>query len=116
VLGPLLARCGQAEVALPGGDNIGSRGLNMHVAGLESMGAKVHIEHGLPGLGRQLPHHRVARDAGIVDGDVDPPNAIEYVIDDILYADPIGHIGVNASKPITSPPLSSTIGWNAASN
>jgi UDP-N-acetylglucosamine 1-carboxyvinyltransferase len=33
-------------VALPGGDNIGSRGLNMHVAGLESMGAKVHIEHG----------------------------------------------------------------------
>jgi UDP-N-acetylglucosamine 1-carboxyvinyltransferase len=46
VLGPLLARCGQAEVALPGGDNIGSRGLNMHVAGLESMGAKVHIEHG----------------------------------------------------------------------
>ncbi|GAB3834161.1 UDP-N-acetylglucosamine 1-carboxyvinyltransferase [Kribbella italica] len=46
VLGPLLGRCGQAEVALPGGDNIGSRGLNMHVAGLESMGAKVHIEHG----------------------------------------------------------------------
>ena len=46
MLGPLLARCGQAEVALPGGDNIGSRGLNMHVAGLEAMGAKVHIEHG----------------------------------------------------------------------
>lgn len=46
VLGPLLARCGQAEVALPGGDNIGSRGLNMHVAGLEAMGAKVHIAHG----------------------------------------------------------------------
>ena len=46
VLGPLLGRCGQAEVALPGGDNIGSRGLNMHVAGLEAMGAKVHTEHG----------------------------------------------------------------------
>jgi UDP-N-acetylglucosamine 1-carboxyvinyltransferase len=46
VLGPLLGRCGQAEVALPGGDNIGSRGLNMHVGGLEAMGAKVHIEHG----------------------------------------------------------------------
>jgi UDP-N-acetylglucosamine 1-carboxyvinyltransferase len=46
VLGPLLGRCGQAAVALPGGDNIGSRGLNMHVAGLEAMGAKVHIEHG----------------------------------------------------------------------
>jgi len=46
VLGPLLGRVGQAEVALPGGDNIGSRGLNMHVAGLEAMGAKVHIAHG----------------------------------------------------------------------
>jgi UDP-N-acetylglucosamine 1-carboxyvinyltransferase len=46
VLGPLLGRCSRAEVALPGGDNIGSRGLNMHVAGLEAMGAKVHIEHG----------------------------------------------------------------------
>jgi UDP-N-acetylglucosamine 1-carboxyvinyltransferase len=46
VLGPLLGRCGQAEVALPGGDNIGSRGLNMHVGGLEAMGAKVRIEHG----------------------------------------------------------------------
>ena len=33
VLGPLLARCGEADVALPGGDNIGSRGLDMHVAG-----------------------------------------------------------------------------------
>jgi UDP-N-acetylglucosamine 1-carboxyvinyltransferase len=33
VLGPLVARCGQAKVALPGGDAIGSRGLGMHVAG-----------------------------------------------------------------------------------
>ncbi|MFC0626801.1 UDP-N-acetylglucosamine 1-carboxyvinyltransferase [Kribbella deserti] len=54
VLGPLLARCGQAEVALPGGDNIGSRGLNMHVAGLEAMGAKVHIEHGF--VVAEAPH------------------------------------------------------------
>jgi len=46
VLGPLLARCGQAKVALPGGDNIGSRGLNMHIAGLENLGARVTIEHG----------------------------------------------------------------------
>jgi UDP-N-acetylglucosamine 1-carboxyvinyltransferase len=46
VLGPLLARCGQAEVALPGGDNIGSRGLDMHVAGLERLGATVRSEHG----------------------------------------------------------------------
>ncbi len=46
VLGPLVARCGQASVALPGGDNIGSRGLDLHVAGLERLGATVAIEHG----------------------------------------------------------------------
>jgi len=46
VLGPLLARCGEARVALPGGDNIGSRGLDMHIRGLTDLGAEVHIEHG----------------------------------------------------------------------
>ena len=46
VLGPLVARCGEADVALPGGDNIGSRGLDMHVAGLQRMGAAVTSEHG----------------------------------------------------------------------
>ena len=46
VLGPLLARCGRASVALPGGDAIGSRGLHMHIAGLEDLGASVRIEHG----------------------------------------------------------------------
>ena len=46
VLGPLLARCGEAKVALPGGDAIGSRGLDMHVAGLEKLGATAVIEHG----------------------------------------------------------------------
>ncbi|MFM1952100.1 MAG: hypothetical protein RJA33_894 [Actinomycetota bacterium] len=46
VLGPLVARLGAAEVALPGGDTIGSRGIDFHIRGLESMGAKAHIEHG----------------------------------------------------------------------
>ncbi len=46
VLGPLLARCGQADVAQPGGDAIGSRGLDMHISGLEKLGANVHGEHG----------------------------------------------------------------------
>jgi UDP-N-acetylglucosamine 1-carboxyvinyltransferase len=46
VLGPLVARCHRAKVALPGGDNIGSRGLDMHMTGLEELGASVHIEHG----------------------------------------------------------------------
>jgi UDP-N-acetylglucosamine 1-carboxyvinyltransferase len=46
VLGPLLTRCGHVKVALPGGDAIGSRGLDMHIAGLERMGAEVTNEHG----------------------------------------------------------------------
>lgn len=46
VLGPLVARTGSADVALPGGDAIGSRGLDMHIAGLERMGASVTNEHG----------------------------------------------------------------------
>ncbi|MDZ7578490.1 MAG: UDP-N-acetylglucosamine 1-carboxyvinyltransferase [Candidatus Nanopelagicales bacterium] len=46
VLGPLVARLGVADIALPGGDEIGSRGLDMHMAGLERMGAKVTSEHG----------------------------------------------------------------------
>jgi UDP-N-acetylglucosamine 1-carboxyvinyltransferase len=46
VLGPLVARCGEARVALPGGDNIGSRRLDMHVRGLEAMGADIDVEHG----------------------------------------------------------------------
>ena len=46
VLGPLVARCGEASVALPGGDAIGSRGLNMHMEGLEELGARCHVEHG----------------------------------------------------------------------
>jgi UDP-N-acetylglucosamine 1-carboxyvinyltransferase len=46
VLGPLVARRGEAKVALPGGDAIGSRGLDMHVSGLQKLGATVESEHG----------------------------------------------------------------------
>jgi UDP-N-acetylglucosamine 1-carboxyvinyltransferase len=46
VLGPLLARCGEARVALPGGCAIGQRPVDQHVKGLEAMGAEIHIEHG----------------------------------------------------------------------
>jgi UDP-N-acetylglucosamine 1-carboxyvinyltransferase len=46
VLGPLLARTRHAKVALPGGDAIGSRPLDMHFAGLERMGAEIRTEHG----------------------------------------------------------------------
>jgi UDP-N-acetylglucosamine 1-carboxyvinyltransferase len=46
VLGPLLARRGEARVALPGGDNIGSRPIDLHLKGLERMGAEIEMEHG----------------------------------------------------------------------
>jgi UDP-N-acetylglucosamine 1-carboxyvinyltransferase len=46
VLGPLLARTGQARVALPGGDAIGSRALDLHINGLTKLGAEFDNEHG----------------------------------------------------------------------
>jgi len=46
VLGPLLARFGEAKVSLPGGCAIGSRPVNLHIKGFEAMGAKVDIEGG----------------------------------------------------------------------
>lgn len=46
VLGPLLARRGHVKVAHPGGDAIGSRGLDYHIAGLARMGAEITSEHG----------------------------------------------------------------------
>lgn len=46
VLGPLVTRVGQVEVALPGGDAIGSRGIDFHIKGLIDLGAEAHSEHG----------------------------------------------------------------------
>ena len=46
VLGPLLARTGEARVAVPGGDNIGSRPIDLHLDGLRRMGAHIDAEHG----------------------------------------------------------------------
>ncbi len=46
VLGPLLARFGEADVSLPGGCAIGARPVNLHVEGLQAMGAKVVVENG----------------------------------------------------------------------
>jgi len=47
VLGPLLARCGRAMVAFPGGDDLGTRPIDMHIDGLERMGAVFELEHGV---------------------------------------------------------------------
>jgi len=59
VLGPLLARYGSADVSLPGGCAIGARPVNIHVAGLEAMGADIHIEGGY--IRARAPRLRGAR-------------------------------------------------------
>jgi UDP-N-acetylglucosamine 1-carboxyvinyltransferase len=46
VLGPLVARLGRARVALPGGCNIGSRKIDMHIDGLRALGVRIDVEHG----------------------------------------------------------------------
>src|SRR5947207_12084996 len=46
VLGPLLARCGEARVSLPGGCSIGTRPVDLHIKGLERLGAEISIERG----------------------------------------------------------------------
>ena len=46
VLGPLVARCGEARVSLPGGCAIGARPVDQHIKGLQAMGAKINVEHG----------------------------------------------------------------------
>src|ERR1017187_4552938 len=46
VLGPLVARCGRARVSLPGGCAIGARPINLHIFGLEQLGARIYQSHG----------------------------------------------------------------------
>jgi UDP-N-acetylglucosamine 1-carboxyvinyltransferase len=46
ILGPLLARCGRAEVSMPGGCAIGDRPVNLHIKGLEALGAQIHLKNG----------------------------------------------------------------------
>jgi len=46
LLGPLLTRFGKAEIALPGGCNIGSRPMDLHIKGLNALGARLTLEHG----------------------------------------------------------------------
>jgi UDP-N-acetylglucosamine 1-carboxyvinyltransferase len=60
VLGPLLARLGRARVAMPGGDAIGSRPIDLHLQGLEKMGCKFTSEHGyVEGVADRLRGTRV---------------------------------------------------------
>ena len=69
VLGPLLARFGRADVSLPGGCAIGARPVNIHVAGLQAMGAAIHIEGGyIRARAQQLKGTRLVLDTVTVTG------------------------------------------------
>jgi len=69
VLGPLLARMGQAEVSLPGGCAIGSRPVNLHIKGLQAMGAEVNIEDGyIKAKAKRLQGARIFMDMVSVTG------------------------------------------------
>lgn len=69
VLGPLLARFGQAKVSLPGGCAIGSRPVDQHIKGLQAMGAEIHIEAGyIHAKAKRLKGARIVTDMITVTG------------------------------------------------
>lgn len=69
VLGPLLARCGHARVSLPGGCAIGARPINLHLKGLEALGAKITLDHGyVEARARSLQGGRIRFDIPTVGG------------------------------------------------
>ena len=69
VLGPLLARFGQARVSLPGGCAIGSRPIDQHIKGLQAMGAEISVEHGyILAKAARLRGARIATDMVTVTG------------------------------------------------
>ncbi|CUS31546.1 UDP-N-acetylglucosamine 1-carboxyvinyltransferase [Candidatus Nitrospira nitrosa] len=69
VLGPLVARCGEAKVSLPGGCAIGSRPVNLHLTGLAKLGAEISIEHGyITAKAKRLRGARIYCDTPTVTG------------------------------------------------
>jgi UDP-N-acetylglucosamine 1-carboxyvinyltransferase len=69
VLGPLLARLGQARVSLPGGCAIGSRPVDQHIMGLQAMGAEITVEHGyIVARAERLKGARITTDMVTVTG------------------------------------------------
>ena len=67
-LGPLLARCGEARVSLPGGCAIGLRPVDQHVKGLQAMGAAIDVEHGYINATGRLKGARFVFDMATVTG------------------------------------------------
>jgi len=90
VLGPLLARFGEAEVSLPGGCAIGSRPVNLHIKGLQAMGADIKIEEGyIKAKCKRLKGARIFMDLVSVTGTADTPSKAGISIADIatgMYA------------------------------
>ena len=69
VLGPLVARCGEARVSLPGGCAIGTRPVDLHIKGLQAMGAEIEIEHGyIHARAKRLQGARIVFDLVTVTG------------------------------------------------
>ena len=69
VLGPLVARCGEARVSLPGGCAIGLRPVDQHIKGLEALGAEVSVEQGyIAARAKRLKGARIAMDLVTVTG------------------------------------------------
>lgn len=69
VLGPLIVRCGEAKVSLPGGCAIGARPINLHLMGLEKMGAEIKLEHGYVQLkAKRLKGAKIYLDISTVTG------------------------------------------------
>src|SRR5262252_2035817 len=69
VLGPLVARCGQARVSLPGGCAIGTRPVDLHIKGLEALGAEISVEQGyISARAKRLRGARLVMDLVTVTG------------------------------------------------
>jgi UDP-N-acetylglucosamine 1-carboxyvinyltransferase len=69
VLGPLVARCGEARVSLPGGCAIGARPVDLHIKGLEALGAEISVEQGyISAKARRLKGARIVMDLVTVTG------------------------------------------------
>ena len=69
VLGPLLARLGRARVSLPGGCAIGARPMDLHIKGLEALGAEIHLQQGyMDGTAKRLKGGHVYFDTVTVTG------------------------------------------------
>lgn len=69
LLGPLLARAGEANISLPGGCAIGLRPVDQHIKGLQAMGAEIHIKHGyIHAVARKLRGARIVFDIVTVTG------------------------------------------------